>query len=331
MKHPTRLIVVLVLLLSSGTWAQATRPTTQPAGKVVRLLTVGNSFAGNSTRFLAGLATAGGDTLVLGQANPGGCSLERHWKAAAAFEANPTDPAGLIYVVGPKDKPQRMSLKQMLLSQSWDYVTIQQASPLSDNADSYFPYAANLHEYIRRNAPTATVLVHQTWAYRADHSKFAQGGSPAEMHEKVRTNYHTLAAKLKLDLLPVGDAMFTVMSDPAFAYVPDPNFDASRYQPPHLPWDLGGVHQSYRWQKNRMTGQDELVRDAYHANARGCYIGSAVFYEVLFGKSVVGNRFFPKDLKAAEALWLQQVAHDTVAKYRAGATTQPVAKPLATR
>jgi hypothetical protein len=318
MKYPHRLLALLLLAVAQVASAQTSQPTTQP-GKVVRLLTVGNSFAGNSTRYLSGIASAAGDTLVLGMANPGGCSLERHWKAAAAHDADPADPAGLLYVTGPKDNPVKTSLKQMLTSQPWDVVTIQQASPLSDDAATYAPYAQNLHDYIRRHAPGAKVLIHQTWAYRHDHSKFAKGGNPKEMHDKVRTNYHALAEQLKLDLIPVGDAMYTAMTDPAFMHVPDPDFDPATAVPPQLPNDRGGVHTGYRWQKNRKSGKDELVRDGYHANARGCYLGSAVFFEVLFGKSVVGNSYLPKELNADDVARLQQIAHETVEKNRAAA------------
>src|SRR5688572_1394785 len=63
----------------------------------LRLFVVGNSFSNNATRFLPELAKAGGHELVVGKAQTGGCSFERHWNAVEASLANPADPKGKIY------------------------------------------------------------------------------------------------------------------------------------------------------------------------------------------------------------------------------------------
>jgi hypothetical protein len=331
MKYPTPLRTVatlLILLLGSAACAQTTQPTTQPTtrpGTTVRLLTVGNSFAGNATKYLRDLAAADGNQVILGMANPGGCTLERHWKAVAAYEADPKDAAGQLYVTGPKDNQKRFALYDILVRDKWDYVTIQQASILSDKPDTYFPYAANLNEYITKNAPTATVLIHQTWAYRQDHSRYAKGETPKDMHDAARAAYHAMAAKLDLRLVPVGDAMFTAMTLPDAPFTPDPAFDPATAVHPALPKDRNTLHVGWKWEKDA-EGVYHLKRDGTHANARGCYLGSAVFYEFLFGKSVVGNTFVPKELTPEDARLLQQIAHDTVKAARAGVpTTQPTA------
>ena len=46
--------------------------------------------------------------------------------------------------------------------------------------------------------------------------------------------------------------------------------------------------------------------DGHHADVAGQYLGGCVFYEVLFGASVVGNAFIPPGLDAAEARYLQE-------------------------
>src|SRR5215216_5932006 len=74
--------------------------------RTLRLFVIGNSFSQNATRYLPQLAKAGGHELVIGRAEVGGCSLERHWKAAAAAQANPDDPAGKFY--GGKTLRERM-------------------------------------------------------------------------------------------------------------------------------------------------------------------------------------------------------------------------------
>ena len=319
----TRVILLLVLSLAASVGAQTTQPTTKP-DKTIRLLTVGNSFAGNSTKFLRDLARAAGDEVILGSANPGGCSLEKHWKAVEAYEANPADPAGQLYVVS---KTEKTSLHALLVKEPWDYVTIQQYSMLSDDPKTYFPYADNLKSYIHKHAPSATIVMHQTWAYRQDNSRFTKGGSPTTMHAAARAAYHAAAEKLKLSLIPVGDAMFAVMSDPKSPFIPDPTFNPKTAVYPALPKDQNTVHVSWRWVKNAKTGVQELIADRQHANTRGCYLGSCVFYEFLFGKSVIGNSFIPAGMSPEDAAMLQRVAHETVVASRTAATTQATASP----
>ena len=48
--------------------------------------------------------------------------------------------------------------------------------------------------------------------------------------------------------------------------------------------------------------------DGHHANVAGEYLGACVFYEFLYGDSVVGNPFVPKGLDANFARFLQETA-----------------------
>ncbi|HEV7298145.1 MAG TPA: DUF4886 domain-containing protein [Tepidisphaeraceae bacterium] len=328
MRCAQNIIVTLfaVLLIGGPAFAQqpaTTEPATQPAateGRTIRLLTVGNSFAYNSTRYLRDLAKANGNTVILGWANSNGASLEKHWQYAEAFEADPTDPNGLLYTNGP-NKP-KSSLRQMLERDKWDYVTIQQASPLSDNEETYYPFAIQLHDYIKKHAPQAEVLIHQTWAYRFDHPRFKDGKSnPQKMHEAIRRNYHNLADRLDLRIVPVGDAMYTAVTDPSRTYQPDSTFNFANPAYPLVPIEVHTLHAGWRWAK-RLDGTYRFVLDGFHANVQGSYLGACVFYEFLFGQSPVGNTFVPAKVEAADAAFLQQVAHDTMRN--AGATTQPV-------
>ena len=53
--------------------------------------------------------------------------------------------------------------------------------------------------------------------------------------------------------------------------------------------------------------------DGHHANLAGEYLGACVWYEVLFGESVVGNSFVPPGLDKTHAHFLQETAHKAVA------------------
>ena len=111
--------------------------------KKVKVLGIGNSFLGNATVYKNKLnAEDPANKLIVGVALIGGCSLEKHWKLVEAHEKNPNDPKGKPYRMGKK----KASLKEMLRSNKWDYVTIQQLSNLSDRPETYMPYAENLYK-----------------------------------------------------------------------------------------------------------------------------------------------------------------------------------------
>ena len=66
-----------------------------PKGKTVRLLTVGNSFSQNATKYLDKIAEADGNTLIHHRCVIGGSGPEQHLAKAAANEKDPNDKAGL--------------------------------------------------------------------------------------------------------------------------------------------------------------------------------------------------------------------------------------------
>lgn len=305
--------VVVLLLLSVVApllaQAPATQPTTQPV-KTIRLLTIGNSFAVNSTKFLRQIAQADNNQVILGGANVGGCSLEKHWKAVEAYEADPNSPAGKMYE--PVKGQPKVSLRQMLERDAWDIVTIQQASPLSADASTYEPYAKQLVAYVHKYAPQAEVVIHQTWAYRKDHPRYKDQiheANPPQMHAAVRQAYHALADELGLRIIPVGDAMSLAMNDPAWTYEPESTFDLAKAVYPAVPAsEKRSLHIGWRW----VTGKDSKRRlqlDGYHASIYGEYLGGCVFYEALFHDSVIGNTFTPESIKPEDAASLQQIAH----------------------
>ena len=59
-------------------------------------------------------------------------------------------------------------------------------------------------------------------------------------------------------------------------------------------------------------GKVSLVIDGHHANNAGEYLGGCVWFEILFGESVVGNAFVTPGLDKAHARFLQETAHKAV-------------------
>lgn len=303
------IIAVLLVLLQASLWADET-PRREP--KTVRLLTVGNSFSQNATKYLGDLTKAAGNVLVHQPIVVGGASLELHWGRAALHESDPLDPGGLY---------GKRSLKQELTAQAWDFVTIQQASIKSHDVATYRPFARQLHDYIRQHAPKAEVLVHQTWAYRRDDPRFAvaapKPGEPAtqaDMYRMLTAAYATIATELGVRRIPVGDAFFLADTDANWGFQPDGEFDFQA-EPTTLPIQTHSLHVGWRIAK-QPDGTRKLTMDGHHANTAGEYLGACVWYEVLFGESAVGNEFVVPGLEKAFARFLQETAHQAVVASR---------------
>ena len=212
------LILVLAPLVFGGASAAADEP------KTVRLLTVGNSFSQNATKYLDDLVKGSGDVLIHHQAAIGGGSLEQHWEKYERHEADPDDPRGLYTT--------KKSLVEELAAEPWDFVTIQQVSIKSHDASTYRPFAGRLADLIRGRSPHAKLYMHETWAYRRDDPRFAvkspAPGEPADqeaMHRGLSHAYRLIAGEIGAPIIPVGDAFHLADSDPEWGYRPDPKFD----------------------------------------------------------------------------------------------------------
>ena len=285
----------------------------EPAGKTVRLLNVGNSFSNNAMTYLDDLVAADGkNTLINGKAVIGGSSPDKHFDKARLNEKDPQDKNGL-YSDG-------KSLKQFLTEEPWDFITVQQASIKSHDLETYRPHMANLVDYIKKYAPKSEIIVHQTWAYRADDPRFRvtepKPGEPRtqqEMYEGLTKAYDTIAKDLGLRVVPVGDAFYLADTDPKRGFRIDTKFNAKTAKPKQLPNQTHSLHVGWRW--TTKDGKTRLGMDGHHANTAGCYLGGCVFYEFLFG-NVVGNPFVPEGLDADYARFLQETAHAAVAKRR---------------
>lgn len=288
--------------LPNGSTKPSVPAASGPAGKHVRVLAIGNSFSSNAMAFLPRMVAASGNKITIGHARIGGCSLATHWGNVEASEKNPQ----MKHYTTPDGKT-RMSLRDFLTLEEWDYVTIQQVSKESLLGESYQPYADNLVSYIRRHAPQAKILIHQTWAYRPDHAFFSDGKpSYIQMYEGLRRNYYGLAKRYDAGIMPVGDAFELARLDEEWAFKLDRDFDFKSPKHPQMPKVQHSLHMGYRWKQNQ-NNEWQLAQDG-HANGYGCYLGSAVWYAKLFETSPVGNKFKPSGLTIDEVACLQRIA-----------------------
>lgn len=288
--------------------------------RTVRLLTVGNSFSHNATHYLGDLARAAGDTLVLREDNIGGASFDVHLKKLEVWRKDPRSSLGR-YAGG-------KCLQDDLIEEKWDFITIQQASIKSHDVQTYRPYARQLADFIRQHAPDAKLLMHQTWEYRVDDPRFAQQtqkpGEPRsqdEMYAGLKIAYATIAKELEVSLIPVGDAFHAADRDGKFGFrAPATPFNAGAAKPGELPDQTHSLHVGWTWKK-QPDGSMKPGMDGHHASMAGEYLGACVWYEVLFGKSVVDNAFMPKGLDAEYAKFLRATAHRAVQKAGGGSVS----------
>lgn len=136
----------------------------------MKILTIGNSFSADATRYLHQIAKSDNYDLTVVNLYIGGCTLYTHYKnmledsKAYAMEFNGESTGFLV------------SIKDALLANNWDYVSLQQASWDSVDYETYQPYMHELVKYVKKYCPKSKLIIHQTWAYE-------QGSSMLEGHK----------------------------------------------------------------------------------------------------------------------------------------------------
>lgn len=124
----------------------------------MKVLSIGNSFSCDATRYLNQLASHTNTQLLSENLYIGACSLQMHYTNLISNEE-----AYELQVHG--ECVYKTSLKDALVKHLWDYITLQQASHLSGDYTTYQPYLNELVKQIRILCPKAKIVIHQTWAY----------------------------------------------------------------------------------------------------------------------------------------------------------------------
>ncbi len=133
--------------------------------KQIKLLTIGNSFSEDAIEYyLAGLAEANGDTIIIGNMYIGGCSLEKHYINSVN---NFPNYSYRKIVNGIKTTTPGYRLIDAISDEEWDYISFQQVSSLSGQYESYCPYLEQLISFVEKHSsnPDMEIVLHATWAY----------------------------------------------------------------------------------------------------------------------------------------------------------------------
>lgn len=176
----------------------------------LKILCVGNSFSHDAMAHAFTVATdLGFKSIKLCNLFIGGCTIKTH-----AINANTNAPAYLLEQTtdGSWEYTQDATMESALISDKWDFVTLQQASGDSGLKGS-FELLDYLVSYVKARVPETTRLAwHMTWAYQQNstHAHFPNyGNSQTAMYRSiVQTVKDTVMKNPALtELIPTGTAI----------------------------------------------------------------------------------------------------------------------------
>ena len=223
----------------------------------MKILSIGNSFSQDAQRYLHRLAKHQGVDMKTVNLYIGGCPLRSHYLNIL------DDTAAYDFQFNGESTGLKVSIRQVLRSDKWDYVTLQQASHESARFETYEPYLETVAAYVRKYCPTAKLLIHQTWAYETGSEKLINQGfaTDEEMFAQVEKAYEKAYEMISADgLIPAGKAMLQLSKT-------------------GLP-----VH-----------------RDTFHANlGYGRYLLALAWFKYLTGRDISANNFSEFDVPVTE-------------------------------
>lgn len=306
-------LILCLAVLMGGVMLSGAEPV-----KKLKILSIGNSFS-VSTRIEYPKIVESDPTsemvLNVGGAMLGGCSLQRHWETHMKSEKDPK--------YTPYNR-KKSTLREQLTLEKWDIVTLQQVSHLSWKKESFEPYLGDLIKLVRELAPTAEIVLQQTWSYNTCDPRFdpqnkyswKKDGKPVDqtvMYELLTENYLYYAKKYNLRVIPTGYAVQLyrkAMGEKLFSK------KLADFENPSEKSVMTNdvVARFYNW-KNPKTGERSLRTDAIHLNGRGTYFQSLVWYAFMFGKDPEKITYCPKGVTAEEAALFKKLAKEAVANF----------------
>ena len=287
--------------------------------KDLRVLMIGNSFSicvGSNLPQM--VKSVPGCKLTLTSAYIGGCSLETHINKVKEAEANPKSESYKINVWFSDKNPlptKRGNVLNLLKTQKYDIVTIQQSSPNSIDYKTYQPFADQLIAVIKKYQPQAEIIVHQTWSYRADSTLLEQRKmTNDEMYQKVSAAYAQLAKDYGLRVIPVGDAVQLTRKYSTLKFQMYDRKSLANYVWPDMPPQAGDVVGRLYWAKRK--GKLRLLPDATHLNTRGEYLQAAVWFAFLYNKNTSEIKYIPSNIGDDDAAFMLKYAQEAVDNYK---------------
>lgn len=272
MKKISLLFTIIVVLFTTTTAQQKNT-------NILKVLAIGNSFSEDGIEnYLYDLAKAANKQIIIGNMYIGGAPVKLHVnnaqsnKKAYAYRK--------INLEGQKKNTKGVSLEEALKDEDWDFISLQQASPLSGQYDVIMQSLPQLVEYVKNLVPQAKLVYHQTWAYQQD-SK-----------HKGFVNYDKSQTKMYSGIV---DATKKIDKSKVFTFV--------------VP--AGTAIQNAR----TSSVGDTYTRDGYHLELNyGRFTAACTWYEKLFGLDVRKNPWKPEKVTDLQAKIAKEAAHKAVKK-----------------
>ena len=313
-----KLLLLTALLLAVTTFSQENANQV----KTLRVLMIGNSFSQSVLPFLPPIAAADPTVkLILRNAYIGGCSIQRHLQEYDKSATNPDHRPYQTNLPIEGIKGNKVSLQECLKADTYDIVSIQQASRDSWKPETYGEDAKRLISIVREYQPKAEIVGHQTWAYRADSKAILPGGAfkidQLEMHNRITECYKALQKEYGFRIIPVGNAVqiFRTKTDKPYTAADVPK-EPVEYTYPNLPPVPNDVVGNAGWNKDKTTGEFKFRVDPNHLNKRGQYLQACVWYMFLFGKKAEDVKYIPEKFDEADAKFLAKCAEEAVLTWK---------------
>lgn len=237
----------------------------------LNVLMIGNSFCYYYVEELYGMLTAAGYQKVnICNVYYSGCSLDQHWSWWKNGESHYT-----YYTTNEtgRNEQKDVNLEHCLQQRNWDIISLQEAGARARySGEGHLtvtePYLTDLWGYIKEQFPLSRYFWHQTWSNQVGYDRNGKTVDSLEQQEKENTNTRAFALavckKYDLEHIPSGDA----------------------------------------WQIVRQNGYDNLCArlavsngegDYYHDGDIGGaqYLNACVWFEIITGKSCIGNAYTP--------------------------------------
>ncbi|MBD1423427.1 DUF4886 domain-containing protein [Sphingobacterium chuzhouense] len=247
---------------------------------VIKILAIGNSFSEDGIEnYLHDLGSNTGKKMVIGNLYIGGAPLSLHvTNANENAEKYQYRKTGLD---GKKMTTKDVSISQALSDENWDYISFQQASPLSGKYDVVMKSLPELVSYVRAKvSPETQFVYHQTWAYQhdSDHKGFAN-------YDRDQLTMYKAIADVSKKVSKLGDFKYIIPAGTAI--------------------------------QNARTSSmgDTFTRDGYHLQLDyGRFTAACTWYEKIFGEDVRKNSYKPEKVTELQAKIAKEAAHKAIKK-----------------
>ena len=225
---------------------------------MLKILAIGNSFSQDATRYIHEIAAHNGKNIKVVNLYIGGCPLRTHYVNSVDDRKN--------YSIEFNGVTTGFfaSIKEALISDEWDIVTLQQSSNKSFKFETYQPYLDFMADYIKKYSPSSKIYIHQTWPYEQESERLAALGfeNSIDMFNGLKDAYIKAKDAIGAEgIIPAGELVVKLYEN----------------------------------------GLANVYRDTYHLN-RGItrYAVALLWYKLFTGADVLNDTFCNLDAEASQ-------------------------------